>query len=39
MRKLITLCQRAKHSIDTDPDMDAFWLAALIIVIVVRVFA
>ena len=38
MQKIIALYRKAKHNINNDPDMDAFWLTALIIVITVRLF-
>lgn len=38
MQKITALYRQAKHNINKDPDMEAFWLTALIIVVAVRLF-
>ena len=38
MRKIAKVYALAKQRIEADPDMDAFWITALIITIAVRAF-
>jgi hypothetical protein len=39
MKIIASLLRRRKEAVENEPDMDAFWLTALVLAIVIRIFA